>query len=455
MSPSAAVLLFALYIGWLLASEVKRRDGLSAHLWVVVVWVALLGSRPVTSWFTGGFPTESIPQAYDEGNVVDRWVYLLLIFYGISVLLHRRVQFTVFVKENPWLFLFFLYWLCSVLWADSPFIAFKRWFKDLGNIVMALVVLTEARPADAAKALFARCALLLVPVSLLLIKYFPELGRVYHVTGELLYTGVATHKNSLGMMLMVCGMFLIWDWLSPQEAGKPGRRSLASASLLALTIWLLVQSKSATSIACATMGAAILLLFRSEGAKRKLFTIQVLVLTSCAVALTDWASDVLHFVVVDLLDRNMTLTTRTDFWPLLMDMSQSAVFGSGFGSFWTGDRLMKIYNAFGISQAHNGYLETYLNGGFVALALLTVLLLSAWRSANRDLVRNEPFGLIRIVFVMIMMIYNITEASFDAMSILWFAFVLNIVRYPAEVPALQSAERVGTMPAQPSTAREL
>lgn len=425
MSTTAALLIFAIYIAWLLASDAKRREGLSIHLWVVVLWAALVGSRPVTSWFSGGPPNGGLAESYDEGNPIERMVYLVLIFYGLCLLLRRKIQLSLFVKDNFWLFLFFSYWLCSVLWSDSPLIAFKRWFKDVGNIVMVLVILTEANPAEAAKAVFTRCAAVLAPVSLLLIKYFPDQGRVYHVTGEMLYTGVATHKNSLGVMLLTCGMFILWDWFSGKRS-----RTLANASLLALMAWLLIESNSATSIVCAAFGALILLLVKSAFAKRHLLKIEAVVLILAIVVLNDAGSDILRYLVVDVLGRDLTLTTRTDFWPVMISMNPSDMFGAGFGSFWTGERLEQLYGNLRIVQAHNGYLETYLNGGLIALGLLGVLLLSALTSANHALIRNEPFDVIPMVFVLVTMIYSVTEASFNTMSILWFAFLLNIVRYP-------------------------
>lgn len=438
MSPSVAALIFVAFSVWLLASDIRRREGLSKALWVVVFWIALLGSRPVTSWFGESYQSGGLAQSYDEGNPIERMVYLVLIAFGLMVLRRRRVRLLQFARENRWLFVFLLYWSCSILWADSPLIAAKRWIKDAGNIVMALVVMTDARPLSAAKAVFFRCAAILAPASLLLMKYFPDQGRVYHVTGELLYTGVATHKNSLGMMLLVCGMFLVWD-MFPGRRSDAARRtelSIAGVSLLALMTWLLLESKSATSIGCAAVGILTFLTFCWPPARRHATKFEVAALAFAMMAFaTDLPNQILEFVVVDLFGRNLTLTTRTDFWPVLAAMSQSIAFGSGFNSFWTGERLATLFGQYQIVQAHNGYLEIYLNGGVVGLALLSMLLISATRSINRDLASHGPLGVIRMALLLITALYNITEASFNTMSILWFAFVLTTVRYSAPISA--------------------
>ena len=44
----------------------------------------------------------------------------------------------------------------SIAWTDEPFVLFKRWIKDLGNPIMALVILTEQRPYEAVGAILRR-----------------------------------------------------------------------------------------------------------------------------------------------------------------------------------------------------------------------------------------------------------------------------------------------------------
>ena len=53
----------------------------------------------------------------------------------------------------------------------------KRWIKDLGNPIMALVILTERRPYEALGITLRRLSFLLLPLSVVFVRYFPELGR--------------------------------------------------------------------------------------------------------------------------------------------------------------------------------------------------------------------------------------------------------------------------------------
>ena len=103
----------------------------------------------------------------------------------------------------------------SILWSDYPIITFKRLFKDLGNIVMVLIVLTDREPSEAIRAVCVRLAYLCVPLSIVLIRYYPDWGRdfVGYQKNVQMYVGVTTQKNTLGIIVLVSALFLLWDLL--------------------------------------------------------------------------------------------------------------------------------------------------------------------------------------------------------------------------------------------------
>ncbi len=90
---------------------------------------------------------------------------------------------------------------------------------------MVVVVLSESNPVSAIKAFLLRCGYVLIPLSVVFVKYFPEIGRYYdRWTWRPHYGGVTTDKNLLGMTLFVCGLILclrtfeMWrDWKSGKK----------------------------------------------------------------------------------------------------------------------------------------------------------------------------------------------------------------------------------------------
>src|SRR5213592_48682 len=173
MSPHLALWICVLFVLWLFVKDRKLRPMTSAGFWVPLLWVAIIGSRPVSFWLGGGVRIDT-PDDYLDGSPLDRNVFLLLIVAGLVVLIRRRVDWGRIFASNRWLFAFFLYCCLTLIWSDYPFTSFKRWVKDFGNVVMVLVILTEAAPAQALNAVFARYTYFAVPLSVIFIKYFPE-----------------------------------------------------------------------------------------------------------------------------------------------------------------------------------------------------------------------------------------------------------------------------------------
>jgi len=179
MPRQLALLCCILFIVWLFVRDRKLRPMTSAALWVSLAWILIVGSRPVSYWFSGSENLES-PDGYLEGSSMDRNVFLLLLAAGLILLLRRKIDWAGFFSANRWFCAFFLYFLVSVVWSDYPFVGMKRWIKDAGNVVILLIILTEKDPVRAVRAVFHRFAYVVVPLSVVFIKYFGDIGRYYN-----------------------------------------------------------------------------------------------------------------------------------------------------------------------------------------------------------------------------------------------------------------------------------
>ena len=435
-----APLVFAAITCLFLAGDVRRRAPVSLALWLVVGWLVVIGSRPVSSWFDPGSSMYGAAAAYDEGNPFERNVYVVLIIGGLLTLYRRGVRWRDVIGPNAWLFLFFLYWAFSILWAADSFLALKRLTKDFGNVVMVMVVLSDSRPVEAVKAALTRSACILIPMSVLFIRFFPQLGRTFHPgTGEMLFTGVTTHKNSLGALALVCIVTLVWQLVGIPQSDAAKRSmtlTIIEFSLLSMAAWLLLISGSATALGTTALGTSLVVVLRWQAVRARIRHIEIVaVVIGLGVWAVGGAQGILDYTIVDVLGRDRTLTTRTDLWPLLLSKADSVMFGSGFNSFWSGQRLVELNARLNIIQAHNGYLETYLNGGLTALALLGMVLLAAIRRINARMTQPDGLSDLAFAFVVVAVVYNITEASFDKTNILWFFLLLVIAKFGGQPPA--------------------
>jgi O-antigen ligase len=82
-------------------------------------------------------------------------------------------------------------------------------------------------------------------------------------------------------------------------------------------------------------------------------------------------------------------------------------------------------------QAHNGYIEIYLNLGVVGILLFIGQFVGTFRKIQRDLVQSFEFARLRLGFLVAIVLYNYTEAAFDTLSFVWTIFFLIAVDYPA------------------------
>src|SRR5262249_24610187 len=212
-------ILFIVYLFW---TDLRRPDSPSSALWVPLAWMFLAGSRWVSHWL-GAAPTFGSANDYAEGNPVDRAVFLTLIVAGIVILARRKIDWHRLLFNNKWIVLYLLYCLASMAWSDDPTLLMKRWVKDLGNPIMALVILTERRPYEAVGVVLRRLAFLLLPLSVLFIKYYPGLGRDYKASGAPMFTGVGHQKNDLGLMCLLAGIYVFWELLQWRRSRRLGR----------------------------------------------------------------------------------------------------------------------------------------------------------------------------------------------------------------------------------------
>ena len=132
------------------------------------------------------------------GQSLDRLAFLTLAAAGIAILAARRSRWPRSLSGLWPLLVVLVYMLVSTLWSDITLIAIRRWTREAIVLVMALVVVSEARPDKAVESILRRSAYILIPFSLMLIKYYPRLGVDYgRWSGEQMWIGVTVHKNTL------------------------------------------------------------------------------------------------------------------------------------------------------------------------------------------------------------------------------------------------------------------
>src|ERR1700688_2030537 len=183
MNPSLALGLFMAGIAGLLYLDRDKSVRPSRALWLPIIWLAESGSRSLAAWLDMGTPME-IPGQIPTASPLDQLFAGTLMLLGAIVLIRRRRLVKGLLKASWPIVLYFSFCLLSLFWSDFPGWGFKRWVRALGDLIMVLIVATDAQPTAALRRLFSRVGFVLLPASVLLIKYYPELGQGFDVFGD-------------------------------------------------------------------------------------------------------------------------------------------------------------------------------------------------------------------------------------------------------------------------------
>lgn len=433
MPPRLAAILTWMFVFFLFRRDIREKPNVTGALWLPLIWMLIICSRQITQWLDI-FGVHIGGDSVEEGSPVDAFIYAVLIVLGLYVLNKRQVSLAEFARNNGWLMAFLLFGFLAIAWSDFPFVAFKRWTKIIGHPIMVLILLTEPDPEEALKRLIKRCAYVVVPVSIMLIKYYPGIGRNAGPWATAsMNNGIAQGKNLLGADCLIVAFFFYWNLLQTwrMEKGRARRDELLlTLGLLVATCWLFKWAQSSTAQMSFVLGVLTVLLLGRQFVNKRL--IGAYVLAGVMILLVAEAAFGISSILIKNLGRDSTLTGRTELWNQLLGFHTNPIVGVGFESFWLGERLRKIGQLYWwqANEAHNGYLETYLNLGAIGVFIMIGWIIATFRKGRLEFLRKFEFGRFRLGFLGAVVVYNWTESGFRSLHPMWFVFYIIAVDYP-------------------------
>ena len=452
MAPSIALGLWFILLVGLLCFDPAKSPNTSLALWIPVISMFIAGTRNISQWLNGQVGISAA--AFEEGNPLDRVISLGLILLAIGVLMARSVNWGAFIARNLALLAFLSFTLLSVLWSDFPFIAFKRWFRDLGIYLMVLVVLSDPRPVEAVRTVLRRLAYLMVPLSILLIKYYSAIGKHYsYWTGEAEFVGAATSKNMLGLLCLISGLYFFWDTVTRWTERKQGRVKrilLVNVAFIGMTLWLMRLAQSTTSEVCLLLGCLVIVAAHLRFFKRRPTALKVFVPSLFGLYLILNFGLNMNGSMAQAVGKDPTMTDRTKIWAFVLGMHTNPLVGTGYQSFWLGPRLDYFWMHSGLghlNEAHNGYLEVYLELGLLGVIVLLGFLFAGYRAICKGLTSRSDLAILALATWLTLLFYNMSEAAFEN-GLLWTMLMFGAIALPK-----RARERVPAKAASDESAR--
>jgi exopolysaccharide production protein ExoQ len=205
---------------------------------------------------------------------------------------------------------------------------------------------------------------------------------------------------------------------------------LAQGALLVIGITVLIDANSATSTVSFVLGAGLVLTTRRQFMRRNPAALHVLVglliLTVSTVILLGGGA-----AAAQAMGRNPTLTGRTEIWAAVISMAHNPVVGAGFESFWlsraVAEGLWRLFPGLPLNEAHNGYIEIYLNLGWVGVGLIVLILIDGYRRSVKAFRCAPALGGLLLAYTLAATTYSLTEAGFRMMHPNWIFFLLAVI----------------------------
>lgn len=454
---------------YLFRRDAKSPGRISGVNWVFAIWFMLMGSRTIVDWLWPGANSDIVTGT--ESNPFNILSGLAFALIGLYVISRRGIDATEIARLNAPLFLLLGYALLSCLWSQEPIVSLRRWIRLVLEIIVIVAAISERDRLMAVTKLLERYAVFALPLSIVLIKYFPDMAVRWDSTGNsAMWTGVTLHKNSLGVGLAASILYFVWKWVVRRDFTR-WKTDLLLCFLACYIMFNPEAKGSSTSILSLIPAVAVVLLLgwrrHRPTSIRPFFYLTILAVLILNLGAKALFGGGLLELVTQLSGRDMTFTGRTYIWQAVREEAgKNPIFGTGYGAFWIGSRLDRLHARYlvnDIYQAHNGFLEIYANLGIIGLLLLIMFLITSFDRAIRSLHHDYSLNSLTVSYTVLFMLAEFFEASaLTSNSFRWIILLLLLIRMPEEslaphlavAPALSSGARTDTCESSHNPARQ-
>jgi len=410
------------------------------------VYSLLISTGGFVFFLTGWNPSQALTE--EPASYLGRINTLAISLITFWIYLRNYKTVNVAIRASWPLFLFPIVAFLSCFWADDFAVTFRRAYALSFSFLAAACLVALLPPVRMLRSLCLALGLAMI-LSVIFSIFLPNFG--VHQAGEWLeprwaghWRGIYTHKNTLGNTASFA--LLMFAVFSKHVIGSAVFRR---ATLIAVGACLFGAASSTGLVVAMVMVAASLsfsLLLNARRGTRTLILGSAFFFLVLAIAT---AIPILS-VVFELLGKEPDLTGRVPIWGTLLPWAlERPWLGYGFSSFelamlprffaLTGERLV---------NAHNGYLETFINFGYLGLAILATVFISFVRNVVYLLKRQSPYERLILPFAVAIFVgvlcSNITESFFLAYSSIHgviFAIAYILVAVSRSVTTASTSQR--------------
>ena len=314
--------------------------------------------------------------------------------------------------------------LSSVAWSIHPELTIRRGFGYVLSMAIAASVTVCFKEAERMKLVSASFAVSAIG-SLLYVTAYPNEGIMQ--LGELAGTwrGVFPHKSVLGPVMAI-GLFVELYVLVTSRGRLRWR-----FALLGLYFVLVVLSRSETALLISTAYVAATCIYLLWKRERTVAVVMAAIMVLASVLVT-CVLLVDPEMVLGFLGKDTSLTGRTELWDAVFALIQSRPWlGYGYRAMWSPSDpywilTNELVGGWGMTSAHNAFLEVTLELGAVGISVILAIVVTAfWRSIRCCAIGSAPLGWFAFVyFATTIFAGQTTETLGLNQNIFWLIFTI-------------------------------
>jgi len=364
-------------------------------------------------------------------------------FSGIILIcLASRLRYTlkdivyvisVIVIRAPFLWNFCLIIAFSAFWSNEFTYSLKT---SLVYLVIAMVAVYVGKQYSW-KEIYSLMRWVNMVILLLSIYYsnlVPSVG--IHKSGS--WQGILSHKNQFSFwMTQTLVLWLIYGIYHPKE------RKLAFG-ISAVALFAMNRGGSGASkilFLCLIVMMFYLNILKELQPKWAFVSVVIFMIISTSLMII--LIDNIEFIVVDTLNKDLTITGRTLFWPIIIDkINQKPVFGYGVAGFWQGwkgldnpaNNVSAPGSGFHPPHSHNGFLDIATDLGWLGMSLYILSFLNTLAKAVIYLSHEKmPEGGLPLLLLTFILMTNLTETGLLDGNRVWFWYVAMVTRLSLDI----------------------
>lgn len=370
----------------------------------------------------GGTSAESL----GDSNPVTLLSALVVYAIALLLLLRRPRAMLQTVRIDPLLIILFMLPVMSIIWSVDQEATLRRAIALVMTGIFCVYIAQRLSPDEFLRRLL--LALFIGGVlSLLYTAAFPADAIEHSSINTGSWKGVYGHKAMLGRIAAIAVTVSIY--VRPRYPWE----SMMRWATIAIFLFLSIQSQSRASWLMMMGGICFMLLIAilrngrlSNGIKLAVAIFVGSVTLLCVAVMFD--------AIVLQLGRDSTFSGRTSLWEGAVAVAREShpVLGAGYRAFWTETGAAEVRNYIVDwvrlpGHGHNGYLDVWLELGYVGVALFSVfVIVTIWRLANRVLKEpDQPAWAAFSIFFFVFLLNNASmSAAFKHTDIAWIFAVL-------------------------------